>query len=302
MTNSKHNDTHLRDTHRMMAYLRDEVKPEEIEQIEDLMERDPLYRLSMEQLSEVMAEHGQLAAEKVDQLQKQLPELLLAGKARFVQQLDAGLPTEGVQAGGRLPWKKFVLIASLVILASLGILLLWPGGELHKQAANNLMPEEDVMLAHSFVEGCNEELPGIGRGKAVSIYSAIVEHFAAENYRMASRQLEQIAAQQVLSEDCNALLMFYLAQSNMALKDYKKAELYFQTALNLAQNQPALRNAIHWYMGNMALQKKDTATARTHFEALAQADAGAAEQHLKSLLEKDYLQLAQQYLERLNKP
>ena len=288
----------LRTTGLMIAYLRDEVPLEEVMQIESLMEEDPLYRLSMESLADALAGDPIRARTHDLLMQEAFPGLLVQAKEAFVKELESPSPGGGTNKGLR-PWMGFAL-AGLLILALTW--LWWPATRgpvrLHSAAVTHLVPDGDVAMVAQFVDQCGNNSPGIGRQEQISVSSAMVEHFAGQRFDAAARMLVQLQQQGNLSAGCQAIAGFYLGESYLALNDHPKAQAAFATTAADPAAPVAIRNASYWYLGNLALEAKEYEAAAQHFHLLKKADADP-ENHIRTLLERQYLDSAQRYLQDL---
>lgn len=284
----------LRTTDLMLSYLRDEVPLEDVMQIESLMEEDPLYQLSMESLADKLAENPRLVRMHDQKMQEAFPALLMRAKETFVQQLDP--PPKSGRGGGFPSWLGWMLAGVLTLAL---VWIWWPANrgpvQLHSDPATHLVPEGDVAMLTLFVDQCGEKSPGIGRQEEISVNSAMVEHFAANRFKVAARQLAQLQQQGQLSTECQAMTGFYLGESRLALKAHAPATTAF-AAVAANENAPqALRNASYWYLGNLALEARNYDEASRYFSLLEQAETDE-QNHLRTLLDQRYLEIANRYL------
>ncbi len=300
--NNNHTEN-LRDVDVMISYLQDEMTVTEIGEVEKLMEEDELYRLSMEQLATSLVQSPVQTRSNVLTLQKSLPTILAAQKESFIAQLEA----QGGHADNNpwmdkikdTPfWQKYLLIAAIPLLILLAILPIIHKPKLapHKNPVENLVPDGDLTTANTLITDCGE-LQGIGRAKEVTVYSALLENYAEENYQIASQQFELLTSGSSLSPECQSIINFYLAKSYMALNKQTAAKEKFAEVLKDGQASARVKNACHWYLANIYLSKKDQANAQTHLNALLQQDPTDTNMHLKALMDKNYLEDAGSYLD-----
>lgn len=300
MNTFRHNNTeHLRETPTMLAYLHDELKLEEAEAVEQLMEEDPLYRLAMDELHALQRPLEKRLPQGMAQTEAQFAELLRSTSQRFGAQLEApegGLsPSSGKAASGRR-WRNYLLIAGgAVALALLIALPFVKQARLYEPPETQLVPDGDVYLAQQTLDNCGSR--AIGQGKTITLYTAMVEHFAAEDYGTASQQLAHLLERGELSGACEARLTFYLAESQMARGEYEAAKARFYEVVTHVDSPEAIKNASHWYLANLALAQEAPEQAHKHFSILLDAKE---ENHLEALLAKGYLQDAQAYMAYLN--
>lgn len=288
----------LRTPETMLAYLRGQASVEQIELIELLMEADPLYEAAMEQLTQALRQNPALSVETLKQSETAIPEWLDSAKTKFVAELGNSSPPQS--AWRNIPnWQK-----GLGLLLVLGILsfFLFPreqAVQLPIDPLSTLVPDQDVMTAEGFSRLCYDT-PGIGRNQSVSLETAFEGQYAMGNYQEAIRQFELLKGNAELSNECAALLRFYLAKSLMAERAYDRASETFRSVLAESEISPGIRNASRWYLANLSLYNKDYPTANNYLQDLIQADT-AANEHLPALLNKNYLETAHQYWEALNR-
>jgi tetratricopeptide (TPR) repeat protein len=283
----------------MILYLKDQTDPEETEHIENLLESDPMYRLAMESVLDSLLSDPLGSRADLQRAEAELPDLLERVREQFGQQkLDSKVDfTTLGELFRNLPgWQKwlgglFILVSSAFIW-----LALW-----QQAPATNLVqlqPDQEVSTAAAFLDLCGSNRPGIGRGREVSLYGAMVEQFAQGKYAAAAKQLQQVQQQASLSGDCAAWTHYYLAQSLIGAGQYEAALAPLQSLYSETSDSPALRHAAHWYLAQLALQNQDPAEAQVHLQALSEASPDVS-QHLPSLLKQQYLDQSKQILLQL---
>lgn len=292
----------LRHVDLMIAYLTDTASLDDVEQIEALMEEDALYRLSMEELSAEVAKNPGNAREKVLHTEQNIDALLLAGKQTFLAQ-TAGTTEENdlISRFRKTPliYRFLGVLAGLTIAAWL-IWLPLRTPELPFDPTANLVIGEDLQLATMFVGNCDNQ--GFARPenevrKGITVTSALVDHYAEGNFENAADQFTQLLQDPSFSDSCLALINFYQAKSLMAAGNNQTAIAAFSQTINQIAAKPAVINASHWYLANLLLVSEDYAAARQHFEKLVSLDKADKKNHLPSLLAKNYLSEARQFLE-----
>ncbi|MEZ4776518.1 MAG: hypothetical protein R3D00_25305 [Bacteroidia bacterium] len=294
----------LRHVDLMIAYLTDTASLDDVEQIEALMEEDDLYRLSMEELSAEVVKNPGAAREKVLYAEKNIDALLLAGKNAFLEKNAGTTDANDLIARFRKTpfiYRFFGVLAGLLVAA----LLIWlplRKSNLPFDPTANLIVGEDLQLATVFVGSCDDK--GFGRPKnevheGVSISSALVDNYAEGNFEVAASQFTELLANPAFSDSCVALINFYQAKSLMAVGNNQPAIAAFSQTINQIAAKPSVINASHWYIANLLLVTGDYAAARQHFEKLASLEKTDKQNHLPSLLSKNYLSEARQFLEYL---
>ncbi|MEM7374512.1 MAG: hypothetical protein AAF587_38325 [Bacteroidota bacterium] len=305
MESKNHRESDLRELDLMQAYLRDETSEMLVEEIEEEMERDPLYHLAMEALA-----HSSLdrTSASLTQLEEAFPALLIQAKEQFVAYLDTHPDLESPPATptgnwlANLPaWQKwFGSLALLLFVASLVTLpLLMSGPDLHKDPALHLVVDGDQLAGISMLQECESKRPGIGRGKEVTFSSTLVETYASGKYGQAIREFRQLEKMPGLGDACLLYTKFYLAKSFMMEGDYSQAIATFKLISEHPASPASLVHAAHWYLGNLALAQKEYSTASTHFDLLLESDPHLSQDHIGTLLQNNYLQEAKQYLNAL---
>ncbi|MEZ4827899.1 MAG: hypothetical protein R3C61_16680 [Bacteroidia bacterium] len=292
----------LRNVDVMIAYLTDTASEKDVEAIEALMEEDELYRLSMEELAGAVAADPQVARAKVLRTEAALDELLLSGKDAFVAQLVASKEdTDLIARFRKTPfiYRFFGVIAGLTI-ATLLIWLPLRKPNLPFDPAANLIIGEDLQMGTLFVKNCDNK--GIGRPEGeinagVSVSSALLDNYAEGNFDEAALQFAFLMKQGSLSDSCVALASFYQAKSYMAAGKNQPAIQAFSQTINQIAAKTSVIYASHWYIANLQLVEEDYQGAREHFRILAALDSDDKHNHLPSLLAKNYLTRAQQFLE-----
>ena len=301
MNSLNHENTQaLRQAGHMLAYLKNQLSPAEIEQTEDLMAADPLYQLAMEQLAVSLDQNPALSAVDLEAREQSMVSVLAESKAAFVKQSPTAVPTGGNRFWNQLPvWQK--ALAGILVLLLAGVLFFPRQGPvgLHKAPALNLVPDEDVRTAEIFDQTCIASF-GIGRNQTVSLHSAFVEHYSMGNYAEASRQFELLQGNAELTAECKGMTLFYLAKSLMAQKAYEDASRTFGSVLRYTDLSPGIRNASHWYLANLYLLENDHTKAKFHLEEILEFQDASHEAHLPALLFKTYLEDARQYLADLS--
>lgn len=295
---NEHETKRLRATDLMIAYLRDEASLEDVVQIETLMENDPLYRMSIENLADSLAESPFRARQHDLHMQAAFPDLLTRAKEDFVHQLETQ-NTPQTDSKGFPKWLGYTFVGLLILALAW---VWWPSTpgtvELHTAPLSHLSPATGPQMVGTFVADCGDHKPGIGSGQAsqLTVSSIMVNHFAAGEYDFVAQQLSQVKNQGTLSAACEGSTEFYLGECHMAMKHFAKAKAAFTKVINEAGTPQALQHASLWYLGNLALEQKDYPSAQTYFARLTAAPQ-SAESHAKSLLDKQYLEISQRYLD-----
>ncbi|MDX2247158.1 MAG: tetratricopeptide repeat protein [Bacteroidia bacterium] len=292
----------LRHVDLMIAYLTDTASLEDIIKIEALMKEDDLYRLAMEELAREVSKNPQVAREKVVQTEALIDNMLLSGKNAFLAQTFAAEEENDITARFRKTpfiYRFFGILAGLVV-ATLLIWLPLRKPSLPLDPSANLIIGDDLQMATAFIGKCDNK--GFGRPEgqieaSVSVSSALVDNYAEGNYPEAAAQFSQLLKNPSFSDSCLALIHFYQAKSLMAAGETEAAVNAFSQTIEQIAATPALVNASHWYLGNLLAVNEDYIAARVHFEKLAVLDPSAKKNHLPSLLAKNYLTEARQFLE-----
>ena len=301
----------LRDLGLMTAYLRDETDEKRIQEIEAEMDQDPLYQLAMEALAQSLIEDPAGTPERMMQTEEAFPELLLNAKHQFIRQLEAESkpgndmpPPSGGWLSNLPGWQKW--LGGIGILLLVGSLAMMPflinGPDMQKKAMKQLAVDGDLLTGENFLKECeqNPMNPGIGSGKRVSIYSALVESYAQEKYTEAARQFQTLEQYANLSDNCLTFTRFYLAKSLMMEGKLTEAAAAFQLVTEKKATQTALAHAAHWFLGNLALVEEDGETAAFHFQILADSHPSARNEHLETLLTQQYIKKAKSFLKQLD--
>jgi len=295
-----HNDTDpLRSTDLMIAYLEDRAGEEDILKIEELLESDELYRLSMEELADQIADNRERAMVRIEKTELGFEAALEAAKTNFVNQLEnATESSDRVEAPGQaLPWWSYVAVIALI--GGLAWLYLSQKNThtLHKEPIANLVLSTDQANLNSFMNDCGGNDPGIGRPKTASVYSALVEQFAAGNYQVAATQFESLS--RTLGLPCQTFAQYYKGQSYMVTKNLEMAEKAFEEVVGGTGSNEALRNASLWYLANLELARGAKEEAKSHFEMLLESEDKNEQVHIRELYDKGYLIDTQKYLNAL---
>lgn len=297
----------LRDLDLMTAYLRDETSESRVQEIEAEMDKDPLYQLAMEALSQSLIEDPGGTASRMKQTEEAFPELLLNAKNSFIEYLEKGhaQTDETVPPTGswwtKIPaWQKWIGgLGGLLLVASLAMLpSLLERSAYHADPASHLILDGDVQMIDQYAANCDGL--GMGRRKEVTIRSTLVEKYIPGNYVETIRQLREIERRPGMSSDCMTYTRFYLAKSFMMEGNMIQATASFNQVLEQSTELPAIAHAAHWYLGNIALVDGAEATAAYHFETIAASDVSDRAQHLDALMEKNYIQEAKHYLTEIN--
>ena len=300
-----HSDnTNLRDVDVMIAYLRDEVSLEKVEQIEKLMEEDELYELSMQELSKSLDHRPHILSNHIEQTQQDFPQLLTLAKDNFITQFEQQqAPQNNRIFPGNLPiWP--LIIAILIV----GGFMIWmfisaDNNKLHQNPAQHLVLDGDISVADAFMKECKDEKPGFGSGRhgnRISLYSALIEHYSFEKYEEASKQFGELMNNPGWSDKCQAFLNFYQGKTLLALKEYTAAARLFQQVIGSDATSPSVKNATHWYMANIFLIQKDFAAANMHLEILTADENQDKNLHLEPLFDQNYLETAKKYYMDIN--
>lgn len=294
-----HNDTNpLRSTDLMIAYLEDRAGEEDIIKIESLLESDELYRLSMETLADQIADNREQAQMRIKETESGFEDALEAAKTNFINQLEQGSEvSDQTQAPGQaIPWWSYVIAIALIGAMAWALLSLNKDPQLHKNPIENLLVTTDEAHVNEFMNNCGGA--GIGRPQTATVYSALVEQFAAENYEVAAKQFQEILPG--LSNPCKAYAAFYEGQSLVATRNFDKAEDAFEAVLKGEEVNPSLKNATLWFLANLKLARGANKEAKTHFSALIQAQNDPTTNlHIKQLMDNGYLLDTEKYLTAL---
>lgn len=294
-----HNDTNpLRSTDLMIAYLEDRAGEEDILKIEELLESDELYRLSMEELADQIADNREMAKIRIEKTELGFESALEAAKTNFVKQLDnATESSDRVEAPGQaLPWWSYMIAIALIGGLAWLYLSQQNTDTLHKEPLANLVITADEATLNTFMNDCGGNDPGIGRPKTASVYSALVEQFAAENYQVAAQQFESLS--RTLGLPCQSFAQYYKGQSYLGAKNFEMAEKAFAEVVSGEGDNEALKNASLWYLANLELARGANKEAKAHFELLIESDKND-QAHIKELVDKGYLVDTQKYLNTL---
>lgn len=298
ITNEEH--SRLREIGLMVAYLKDEVSLEEATQIEILMEQDEMYRLSMETLAQ--NSFNQLNQIKLESpsIEQAFPDLLLKAKDQFILNLQNNQGGPGTNEGnGKGPWRTYLGIIGLGLMLALSLYLIDTTPALHKAPVQNLVPNQGKNLAASLIASCGEQL-GIGQGQSnVTVFSTMVDQYATARYAQASHQFGELARRPNIDEDCMAKIRFFEAQSYMGLHDHTQAAALMNALLATNNLESDIANACNWYLGNIALNAGDESAASQYFSNLLESKNSPDSQHLKSLIEQNYMEDAEKYMERM---
>ncbi|MEM6800939.1 MAG: hypothetical protein AAF696_06015 [Bacteroidota bacterium] len=292
----------LRSTDLMIAYLQDRAGEEESQKIEALMESDPLYQLSMEELAAQLGEHGiEHTKANILQTASNFDEALEAAKKNFISQQESPLSTsdQGSIPGPAIPrWSLYIAIL-LIGAMTWFFLSQQTKTELHKSPTENLQILVDEKLQLSFLDGCDGGAIGRQSGPSISISSALLESFAGEKFELAAEQFGLLGRNPKFSEDCKNLSLFYQGQSLVALKKWEEAGDIFEKLAGQVGVEIKLQNAAIWYLANIKLLQGESAKARSLFERLKQSKNNS-EAHITSLWEANYLIDAEKYLSYLD--
>ncbi|MEL6674819.1 MAG: hypothetical protein AAFR61_21605 [Bacteroidota bacterium] len=305
---SQSEHSHLRAVEVMLAYLKDEASPEDREEIEFLMETDELYRLAMEQLSRSVVRQPSQVEARVLAMEAAMPEKLQAAKERFVRELakQETPPVSGNTSRNLPPWAMYLGIGIGILLFGWAV---WFSTSDHtsglkhlaEAAQTQLTPDGEIATANLIMNTCGEEDPGIGRVEQVSIYSAMVENYAEDKFEKAARQFGQLLSDPGLETSCKSLIRYYRAKSLMAIGEHDQARMAFTDALQQGNLPEQVKNACHWYLGNLYLLAENFVEAKEQFSVLSAQLPVQEGSHLSALLAKDYLQLAQEYTQEIDR-
>ena len=291
-----HSDNpNLRDIDVMIAYLKDEVSLEQVEQIETLMEEDELYELSMQALSKSLNNDPDILSNQLKQAQSEFPQLLTLTKDNFISQLEQQQAIQKEPSSrGKLPLWPFII--ALLIIGGFLIWMFIPADkhELHQNPAQVLVLDGDISVADAFMKECGDA-PGLGRGSKITLSSALIENYSFRKYEEASKQFGELMKNPGWSDQCQAFLNFYRGKSLLALKEYTPAARLFQNVITSDSASPAVKNAAHWYMANIFLIQRDFAAANMHLEVLTADENQDKSLHLAPLFEQNYLETAKKY-------
>ena len=295
----------LRDLNLMIAYLRDELSLEEVEKIEQLMEEDDLYRLSMQELSASLTPDTTLVKTKVQKLENNMAGILEKERDNFIVWLednddddpDNDNGSDGNGGGGisGLPgWVKVSAFLAVITLLTLAIVFSLKQPQLPGNPNESLVVDEEISAAQQFTIGCITE--GAAVAEDATLESAFLMNFAEGNYAEAARQLSLFDNNPFLSPDCQTFVSFYLGQSYMAEKNHKLAIESFEKITSQSEVALNLKNASHWYLGNIYLVNEDYVKASENFSALVKSNHESENEHLQALMAKNYLSQAKEYL------
>lgn len=300
------NSDRLRDKDLMIAYLRDRADRKDEELIEQLMEDDPLYRLSMETLAEAMSENPANFRSELSLVEARMEQMLLSGRDQLIKRLESS--EDQVSGAGliekfrKLPgWQKYLGLFFVIILWAGLIYIPLSHSAMPSEPELNLVPAGDIALAKEFLAGCGEKSPqGFGRAdEPVSVYSALMLNYVEGNYQTALDQFQQVKKAGGLSASCEAMTIFYEAKSLMAIGRNDEAKARFTEAVQHPEIPVSARNAGFWYLANMEMAAGNEENAGKYFAALLASDKENKADHLATLMEKKYLQQAEQFLEYL---
>ena len=290
----------LRSTDLMIAYLQDRAGEEESQKIEALMESDPLYQLSMEELAAQLGEHGiEHTKANILQTESNFDEALEAAKLNFISQRESAsiASDKGSAPGPAIPrWSLYLAIVLMGVMAWF-FLSQQTKTELHKSPTENLQILVDENLQVSYLDGC--ERTAIGRQSGISISSALLDNFSSGKFDLAAEQFAALGRNPILSDNCRNLSLFYQGQSLLALKDWDEAGELFEQLSGKEGIEDELRNAALWYLANLKLIQGQKAEAESLFNKLLQTK-NSPEAHITSLWEADYLIDAEKYLSYLD--
>ncbi|MCB0846478.1 MAG: hypothetical protein KDE26_24685 [Bacteroidetes bacterium] len=226
MTSFSHNELeHLRDLDLMIAYLKDEVSLEEVEQIEQLMEEDALYKLSMEQLSTYISSDTSLSKTQIQRLEGNFPGLLEKTRENFILTLEENSGGSNNNNGNWFtslpPWLRLSSFLAIVALLGIAIFVSMQRNDLPQNLAQNLELDGDIQVAQNFMNNCGnngDKRPGFGVGEELSLEKAFLIDYVEGNYKAAAQQLSMFENNLFLSEECQTTITFYLAKSHLAKK------------------------------------------------------------------------------------
>ncbi|MEL6252486.1 MAG: hypothetical protein AAFR87_10795 [Bacteroidota bacterium] len=291
----------LRNTDLMIAYLQDRAGEEDTRKIEELIESDELYRESMEALADMIAEGPELARIRIANTEAHFASALEAAKENFVKEIsksqantdDASSPGPGLPA-----WS---FLGVIILLGLIGwIILSYQGGEIHKAPESNLSALSDIQHVEYFVSACGDNDEGIGSGKMISVNTAMLDQYAAENFNTAVSQLEVLSRNPLLDQNCQNHSVFYKAQSLLALGQRQQAAQAFEELLNGEGLDLKLRHASLWYLANLKMASNQNDQAKNLFKNLIKSNQQNPDQHIDQLHNEQYLVDAEKYLSYLD--
>ena len=291
----------LRNTDLMIAYLQDRAGEEDTQKIEELIESDELYRESMEALADMIAEGPELARIRIANTEANFATALETAKENFVKEISQSRSdTDDVESPGPgIPgWSFLGVIILLAVIG--GFILSFQGGEIHKAPEENLTAITDIEHVKSFVADCGDNDEGMGRGKTISINSAMLEQYAAENFNTAASQLDVLSRNPLLDQNCQNHSAFYMAQSYLALGESERAAQAFEELLNGEGLDLKLRHASLWFLANLKLAQNQNDQAENLFKNLIESNKQNPDQHIDQLHNEKYLIDAEKYLSYLD--
>ncbi|MDW3652175.1 MAG: hypothetical protein R8P61_34185 [Bacteroidia bacterium] len=291
----------LRNTDLMIAYLQDRAGEEDTQKIEELIESDELYRESMDALADMIAEGPELARIRIANTEAHFATALETAKENFVKEISQSHSnTDDTQSPGPgIPGWSFLGV--IILLGIIGwIILSFQGGELHKAPETNLSALTDIQHVENFVTACGDDDKGIGSRNVISVNTAMMEQYAAENFNTAASQLDALSRNPLLDQNCQNHSVFYKAQSYLALGKREQASLIFEELLNGEGLDLKLRHASLWYLANLKLTGKQNDQARNLFKNLIESNEKNPDQHIDQLHNEKYLIDAEKYLSYLD--
>ena len=298
MTSFSHNELeHLRDLDLMIAYLKDEVSLEEVEQIEQLMEEDALYKLSMEQLSTYISSDTSLSKTQIQRLEGNFPGLLEKTRENFILTLEENSGGSNNNNGNWFtslpPWLRLSSFLAIVALLGIAIFVSMQRNDLPQNLAQNLELDGDIQVADNFMTNCGQ---GIGAGEEISLEKTFFNEYVEGNYEAAAKQLALFENNLFLSKECQTTITFYLAKSHLASGNHKSAIESFEKITSQSDASLKIKNASFWYLGNIYLVNEEYKKAQENFSQLVENDQVSEDEHLQALMEKNYLVKAQESL------
>ena len=303
MTPLDHKDIeHLRDLNLMIAYLKDEVSLEEVEKIEQLMEEDALYRLSMVELSASLTADTTLVKNTTQRLENNMTAVLEKGRDNFIVWLENNDEDPDNDDGGNggggisgLPgWVKVSSFIAVITLLTLAVVFSLRQPQLPGNPTEALVVDEEISAAQEFTIECITD--GAAVTEDATLESAFLTHFAEGNYAESARQLTLFDDNPFLEPNCQTFVSFYLGQSYIAEKNHKLAAESFEKITSQSEVALNLKHASHWYLGNIYLVNEDYKQAFENFSILAESNQDSENEHLQALMAKNYLSQAKEYL------